>query len=428
MAEEKDQSAEELRRKIQERLNSMNKEGDSKKKEEPKKDEAKKEEVKKEETPKVETPKTEVPKEEAPKKENPLPTAVDKPVEKTTTPEPKPTTSTSKPVDTKPPVKPEQPKTAAASASAKKDPTSKEPIKGKNDSTDNVKQSSKSSIVILLIVLLLGVSGLFSWQFYQNNKKETENKELKSENVNLKDDKAELNQQLKEMLVQYESVKTSNKELNASLQEEKQKIIELLQQIDKLDGKAAKMDYFRRQAAQLQNSQKQYLTTIDSLGALNEILVEKNEKLLSDFERTQSENDSLSTKVEQASKVKGVGMKVASYNSKGKLNKKNKANRSASLEVCITLVSNPLSPKGEKDIYLRIYDPKGKVLKVSEDDLFEMNGEEMGYTAVSSIDYQGEEVTQCVTYVHKDELATGNYDIELYADGALIGSSNIVLE
>lgn len=410
MTDNKDQSAEELRKKIQERLNSMNNEenatkGEKKIVDAPHDTTTVKKEVKKEVI--SETKESIPPKTEAVKANG-----------NTTAGTASTTTIKKETKETKTP-----PKTPSKASKTDIDSSIDEEL----NTTENIKQKSKSSVIFLLVFLLIGVIGLFTWQFLQNNKQVEKNEELKAENTNLKELKADLNQQLQEMLVQYEGVKTSNKELNASLQEEKQKISDLLQQIDKLEDKAAKMQYFRRQVLQLQTSQKNYLNQIDSLATVNKELVTKNEKLTTEMEETQSKNEELSDKVEQASKVSGVGLSIVTFNSKGKENKKNKASKTASLEVSITLVANPLSPKGEKDIYLRIIQPSGAVLTDSKDNIFDFNREEYGYSTVGSVDYQGSEIIKTIEYKVSEELKPGKYDIEVYADNKMIGARSIAL-
>lgn len=397
MTEEKDQSAEELRRKIQERLNSINSPEN------------------KEENSTVGNNADTKPKETVvdEKKADP-PTETQNVI--------KQETSTEK-------VKIEESK-KATSQNTKRTAnvnTKKDTMVDEIESTENIKQKSKSSVIFLLIFLLVGVTSLFVWQFMQNSKTEDKNVQLITENDNLKDLKTELNQQLQDMLVQYEGVKTSNKELNATLQEEKQKIKDLLQQVDKLEGKAAKMEYFKRQVKSLEQSQAKYLQKIDSLAQLNLILVEKNEALNTEVTKTQTENQELSGKVAEASKVRGVNLGIKTYNAKAKLNEKNKASKTAVIETCVTLVANPLAKTGTKDLYVRIVAPGGKIIIDSKDNLFRLGDEEVAFTALGQVDYQNQEISTCIKYTSKNELAPGNYDIEVFAEGVLLGSKNLLL-
>ncbi|MBK8809016.1 MAG: hypothetical protein IPO21_21260 [Bacteroidales bacterium] len=460
MSEEKDHSAEELRRRIQERLNSLNKQDEEKTKEASELDESKNkvEEIKPEATTssfvseptsetsynqqstesaysgienKSEEVKAEI-KEEVKEEVKEIPTeTVKETIAANTAKESEIATSkfeSAKKVEQKIEEKkkpiPVKAKTTASSSSFSKKKTDYD----NSGSAENVKQKSKSSVVILLAVLLLGVSGLFFWQYMQTNKVESKNTELVTENTHLKEIKEDLNRQLQEMLAQYESVKTSNKELNMTLQEEKQKIKELLEQINKLEEKGAKVDYYRAQANQLSKSKDHYLHRIDSLAKINEILVTRNEELNSEFEKSKSENELLSGKVELASKVKGVNLKAYTYNEKGKVNDKNKAKKITTIEVCITLIANPLAPKGDRDIYLRVVEPNGNILVESKDNLFSLNGTEVAFTALGSVNYQNEEVNTCIKYKLNKELAIGNYDIEVYTDGQRLGATNIVVE
>jgi hypothetical protein len=120
-------------------------------------------------------------------------------------------------------------------------------------------------------------------------------------------------------------------------------------------------------------------------------------------------------------------MKVEAITAKEKTT--TKAKRVTELKICITLVENPVAKAGRKDVFIRIVEPSGKIMVTSQDNLFEVNGGEIAYTASGQIVYQNAEITACISHkVEEKSLDLGNYDFEVFIDGTLIGSRNIILD
>jgi hypothetical protein len=99
------------------------------------------------------------------------------------------------------------------------------------------------------------------------------------------------------------------------------------------------------------------------------------------------------------------------------------------LKICITLVENAVAPAGKRDVFIRIVEPNGNIMVTSKDNLFEVNGNEIAYTASGQINYANAEITACISHkVAEKALLPGNYDMEVYVDGTLIGSKSLLLE
>jgi len=128
--------------------------------------------------------------------------------------------------------------------------------------------------------------------------------------------------------------------------------------------------------------------------------------------------------VSQGKKLKGLNLQVSMFNVKGK--DTDKAKKVDEIETCITLIENPIAEAGEKNIFLRIVSPSGDILVSSKDNIFEAEGIELAYSAVGSIFYQNKTVESCIKYTPAEgEIVPGFYDIEIFTDGEMIGSTNI---
>lgn len=383
MVEENDnQSAEELRRRIQERLESLN--ADEKKNE-------------------AESPAA------------PEPVA-DAPAAKPAEPAPAADKKTEAPA-------------AKKAEPAKPDPKSKEPIKKVNTASKPPKEEESKSkgFIFLLVGLLLVALGLFTWQYMKTTELEAVGETQKTEITNLTTEKESIQSELETLLKDYKKMESSNVELNTQLEAERQKIEEYIAQVKKLEGKAQQYDFYKRKLKELEENKSKFAEQIEKLTAQNKALSDENQTFRTDLEKKQGENDLLAGKVALAQQIKGVNMKAEALTEKAKPS--TKAKKVTELKICITLVENAVAPAGKRDVFIRIVEPSGNIMVTSKDNLFEVNGTEIAYTASGQINYANAEITACISHkVAEKSLAPGNYDMEVYVDGSLIGSKSLLLE
>jgi len=409
MVEENDNpTAEELRRRIQERLESMNAAENAA------------EEAKDTGT---ETPS---PVEEEQKTEpviEPEIASVTPKVEEKVLADKKPqTTVDSKPIDSK--------AVGSKKVETVKPDLKKEPIKKVSTSGKPPKENEDrkgNGFVFLLVGLLVVAIGLFTWQYLKSSELETEGQKQKTEISNLTTEKESIQSELQTLLKDYKKMESSNVELNAQLEAERQKIEEYIVQVKKLTGKAQQYDFYKRKLKELEDNKSKFIEQIEQLTAQNQVLSTENQNLSTDLEKKQGENEFLAGKVALAQQIKGVNMHSEALTSKGKPT--TKAKKVTEMKICITLVENAVAPAGKRDVFIRIVEPNGNIMVSSKDNLFEVNGNEIAYTSSGQINYANAEITACISYpVEEKSLSVGNYDLEVYVDGSLIGSRNIVLD
>lgn len=312
----------------------------------------------------------------------------------------------------------------------KKEPIKKE-FKPKTSTTTAATQEegkNKKGMIVLLAVLLVGVIGLFTWQLFKTQELKGINEEKTKQVNSLSQEKESLTKELKELYKDYENVTTSNAALKSQLEEEKQKIVEYLKQIENLQGQANKVAYYRRQLRELQKSKEQFVAQIDSLTNANKFLTDVNAKMSDSLSQTSNQNVELSAKVSTAKRVKGFNLTVEPYTSKGKIS--NKSKKVDMFKICITLMENELADPGLKQIYVRIVEPGGDILIKSTDNFFlDADENELAYSAVGTVDYKNVKVESCVSYAGMyGEVVPGNYDFEVYTDGQIIGSTNLEIK
>ena len=116
---------------------------------------------------------------------------------------------------------------------------------------------------------------------------------------------------------------------------------------------------------------------------------------------------------------------MALRNDKGR--ETNRYDKTIRLRTCFTLRENPILEPGPKTIYMRIVRPDDVVL-TSGVNFFEFEGEEIVYSASREVSYENVDVDMCIYWQNDGQLVPGTFEVNLFADGHLIGSTTFALK
>ena len=297
------------------------------------------------------------------------------------------------------------------------------------DQLSNQTKPSKLTIyLIIAIVVLLGVVVLLFFKSPKIIEKEAVIDELTI-------DKAILARDYNELALEFDSLQTNNKEMNEHLSRERERVIQLLEELKTMkSANAAQISQYKKELLSLRNVMRNFVVQIDSLNARNKELSQENievkkqySSIKDSYSELSKEKESLVQKVDIASKLESFGLKVVGLNNRGK--EINKANRTVKIKVLFTLLKNVTAAVGEKNIYVRIARPDGELLFHSESDLFAFEGSEINFSASRTVEYGGENMEVNLVYnVTEGELMAGTYTVDLFADGKQIGRSTFILK
>ncbi|MEZ0485079.1 hypothetical protein [Fibrella aquatica] len=137
------------------------------------------------------------------------------------------------------------------------------------------------------------------------------------------------------------------------------------------------------------------------------------------------QNADLQSKVTLASAMKAVGVEVAALATNGKERRTGpyKASRIDRLKIDFVLLANPVSQKGDKDVYVRILDPRGAVVSESGvGGVLMIDGRELGYSIRHTVSYANNDQQVELLYRRENAYKPGSYTVELYAEGFKIGA------
>lgn len=290
---------------------------------------------------------------------------------------------------------------------------------------------NKKSIGIIVAFGVLVVA-ILSVAYLLYTEKQT-NKELVQE---FSLEKEDLENEYTRFATQYDELKltVSNDSLAGLLDQEQVKVQRLLEELRTVkSSNATEIRRLKNELASLRKVMISYINQIDSLNRLTaqqkQVIAEVTQKY-NDASRQISnlseEKSQLNKKVTLAAQLDATNIWVEPKNKRDKRAKKVKD--VVKFNIGFTIVKNITAEAGERTLYIRITKPDNDVLTKSSSNTFTYENRTLNYSIKKYIEYNGEE-QQIVVYWNVEEfLYAGNYRVDIFADGTLIGSQRFSLE
>lgn len=288
--------------------------------------------------------------------------------------------------------------------------------------------NSKKVPLIVIVVLALALAGV-AWMLM--SEKQT-NKELVQE---FQLDKEELENEYTHFVHQYDELKlsVSNDSLSRLLEQEQLKTQRLLEELRTVkSSNAAEIRRLRKELASLRKVMVGYINQIDSLNRLTThqkaVIAEVTQKYQDASRQINSlskEKASLNEKVTLAAQLDATNLIVTPQNKRGR--ETTKVKRVTKLRIDFTIAKNITAPTGERTLYVRIAKPDNSILTKSPDQTFEYENRQLPYSIKKYIEYTGEEQAVTVYWDVEEYLYAGDYRVDIFAEGNLIGSGQFTL-
>ena len=297
---------------------------------------------------------------------------------------------------------------------------------------ENNNQGQKGGNKIWLILFLLSaVLNIYLWmhQGSQITTLETRVDTMSADSVNME-------KEITDAKAEIEKYRGMSANLDSLLNEANSKIDEQAKKIKSVSGQRDKL---KKQLAELQALRDEYLARIDSLIAANDSLKAANKDLTVEKQNlsynVQSLSKNLESTVATASVLKAEYIKVSMFKRRGngKYVITPIARRTNKMEVCFDIMDNKIAKAGSRTIYLKVTEPGGKTIGNRSSGSGSFNtpsGEEVLYTATTTVDYAGTRTNVCLSHEEQDDkqFAAGTYLIEVYIDGVLSGAGSAILK
>lgn len=291
------------------------------------------------------------------------------------------------------------------------------------------KSSKNTKILVAIIALLivgLSILGYYLFKVYTQLDESVQQVEIS---------KQQLEDEYEGIATQYEGFKITikNDSLLHQLNNEQAKVQRLLEELKTVKATdRAEIARLNTELSSLRKILKSYVVQIDSLNRANERLVQENKEITNKYQETSKtlnkvsqERANLTEKVTLAAKLDATSITIAATNAKGKVQKKIKSVEQ--LVVSFMITKNITAQPGERTIFIRIMKPDDDVLVKNRNNVFPYENKEIPYSMKRVIEYGGEEVPVTLYWKVEEYLVPGDYRVDLFADGNLIGSKRFSL-
>lgn len=273
-------------------------------------------------------------------------------------------------------------------------------------------------VIILLAIILAGLSVLY----FNLNRQQQEDYAL------LQADRDTIQSNLTALINEYDDLKYQNDTIAAQLARANE-MVEQLKRERRFNYN--KLKAYQKEVGTLRAVMKNYLRQIDSLNTINKKVIGENVSLRKEISTANLRADvaeerasELQNKVQQGSVLRARNIAIVALNSNDK--EISRVKNAATLRVDFTVGANELAAAGNRPIYLCITSPDGYLLSTDAMPTFVYQGTKKGYSASRDVDYQNEDLDVSIFYKGSGFIP-GTYKVELYMDGNLIGSAEVVM-
>lgn len=308
------------------------------------------------------------------------------------------------------------------------------------------KKSNRVFFIILILALLV-VNGLILFSSLKNKRE----KQQLSADLAISDSlRNDFQMRYEDALVELEDVKGQNAEKDEQIEEYITQLKESKRKIDRqlaarnLSNKekaelTKQLDNAKAEISALMAEKDAFLQQIGQLKEENVVLTQNLEVKISEVKNLTEENTDLKDEKDslynigsilKASNISFSTIKVKRNNKERKTTRAKKVDK---ISVCFDLDPNKISPSGKKNITMKIVSPSGATLfsRAQGSGSFENmeSAKSESFTKSFAVDYvKGELKNYCTRWEQADGFEKGNYGVELFQSGYLIGQGGFVLK
>lgn len=289
--------------------------------------------------------------------------------------------------------------------------------------------NKKSLLIAAVAVLVIAIIGITYLLFTEKKA----NRELVQE---FQLDKEDLENEYSQFVQKYDELKftVTNDSLALLLEQEQLKTQRLLEELRTVkSSNATEIRRLKKELATLRKILVGYVNQIDSLDRINK----RQQQVIADVTRKYNtasqqistlskEKENLDKKVTLAAQLDVTNIRIEPRNKRGKVAKKVKD--IVKLAISFTIVKNITAENGERTIYIRITKPDNDALTKSASNTFSYENRTLTYSIKKYIEYNGEEQNVNVFWDVEEFLYAGNYRLDIFEGGNLIGSQKFTLD
>lgn len=280
-------------------------------------------------------------------------------------------------------------------------------------------------IGLLAVVLLVAVYMLIDLK----KDFDTTSEELQQNRIYFAQERDSLEGELHNIYLSYDSLETNNTRIQEEMTIQQEKIERLIRiQADD----AYKIKMYKREMETLRSVLRSYIVQIDSLNSKNQELMAENVQLKRTGQQLQTEKEQLQTEKTQLEEIKELASSLqASDIFVEPINENNRPRKRLKsihkIRTDFVIRANPVVPAGDKTIYMKLIRPDGVTLGSPDMEVITVGEEEVPVSASRTITYENADLPVSIFWTNNGELVPGEYLVELYGGGKVIGSNVFVL-
>ncbi|MBP6001710.1 MAG: hypothetical protein KA513_05700 [Flavobacterium sp.] len=292
---------------------------------------------------------------------------------------------------------------------------------------ENQKSNSSLKAIILVLALLL-VASLF--YIYQLTSQTTE---LTTQVTTVKSEKENILKELGDLKATYDAAIAENTTMSDELIAERDKIVNLMEQLKKSKGDVASLAKYKTQFVALQAKMNTLMQEVEGLKVQNKKLtthIDSTEVVLEEAKNYNKtlvgQNEELSKTVEKAAKLSVLNLKTMAYKKRnsGKEVETDKASRANTLRVSFTIAENSVAKSGDKNYYVQIIDSKNNVLGEKATVVFA--NQTLSYSFVSTVKFENKTV-QVQQDLSGKNFEKGTYYVNVFDKNELVSKTSFTL-
>ncbi len=287
-------------------------------------------------------------------------------------------------------------------------------------------QKSNSTMKIFIGLLLVLLIGSFAYTFKLRDESESRENLLIGEKEAI----------LKQLAVAKDSLESalgSKTVLSEDLMVQKDKLVQLMAEIDRTNNELSSMMMYKSKAEKLKINISALVKENAILKKQNELLIAQRDSTSTALAETKNINYGLSDKnrdlersIEKANKLSVVSLRTTTLKvkSSGKQSVNDKAGSANLLKIEFTIPENGIVKAGDKTYYVQIIDSKNNVLGEKITETFE--GKSLTYSYYTTVEYANKTI-EVKKEISLQKIEAGTYFVNVFDKSELITKTSFIL-
>ena len=288
-------------------------------------------------------------------------------------------------------------------------------------------QNSSSKLKAIIVILAILLAGSLAYMYKMSS-------DAKSTQTVLVKEKDDVMKDLVALKATYDTAIAENTSMSDELIAEREKVNQLIKDLEKAKGDVATLSKYRNQARNLEAKMKTLMQEIAVLKKQNADLTIERDTTIVALGKARTYNDTLVIQNENLAKTVEKGSKITIMNlrttavkqrNSGKQIETEKASRADKLKVCFSLAENQIAKSGDRIYYVQIIDAKNNVVGEKRTENF--GDQSLTYSFTTTVPYKNESVDVC-EFVTSNDFAKGNYYVNIFDKGNLVSKTTFSLK